>query len=330
MFFLLCTYLAFSQTISGYVFDAESNEPLESVAVYFDNTTVGTTTDSEGYFTLDYTDAIRSTLVCSYLGYESHYDNEYRSNTEVQIMLNVNVDELDVVVIGYDDGLTRQQKLKLFRREFLGQSKFARSCKIMNEDDLILRYDKTGQSLSASSPTPVLIWNKDLNYQIAYDILDFQVDFKYVDLSDNYFLTNSVIYLGTSFFRDLNKTQKRRVVKRRTKVYKGSVQHFMRAVFNSTLSDENFDIYANSFQVNPWDYILVSDTKNPNYKKVQLNNRISILYNKERQSDLRLKTDALYIDSYGNYLPIQGVLFSGAMGDQRIGDILPSDYKPKN
>lgn len=298
MFFLLCTYLAFSQTISGYVFDAESNEPLESVAVYFDNTTVGTTTDSEGYFTLDYTDAIRSTLVCSYLGYESHYDNEYRSNTEVQITLNVNVDELDVVVIGYDDGLTRQQKLKLFRREFLGQSKFARSCKIMNEDDLILRYDKKGQSLSASSPTPVLIWNKDLNYQIAYDILDFQVDFKYVDLSDNYFLTNSVIYLGTSFFRDLNKTQKRRVLKRRTKVYKGSVQHFMRAVFNSTLSDENFDIYANSFQVNPWDYILVSDTKNPNYKKVQLNNRISILYNKERQSDLRLKTDALYIDSY--------------------------------
>lgn len=330
MCFLLCTYLAFSQTISGYVFDAESNEPLESVAVYFDNTTVGTTTDSEGYFTLDYTDAIRSTLVCSYLGYESHYDNEYRSNTEVQITLNVNVDELDVVVIGYDDGLTRHQKLKLFRREFLGQSKFARSCKIMNEDDLILRYDKKGQSLSASSPTPVLIWNKDLNYQIAYDILDFQVDFKYVDLSDNYFLTNSVIYLGTSFFRDLNKTQKRRVLKRRTKVYKGSVQHFMRAVFNSTLSDENFDIYANSFQVNPWDYILVSDTKNPNYKKVQLNNRISILYNKERQSDLRLKTDALYIDSYGNYLPIQGVLFSGAMGDQRIGDILPSDYKPKN
>ena len=322
--------MASGQTISGYVFDALTNEPLESVAVYFDNTTIGTTTDSKGYFTLDYTAAIKSTLVYSYLGYTIQYDEDYRDKTEVQIRLKVNVNELDTVFIEYDDGLTRKQKLKLFRREFLGQSLSAKSCKILNEEDLILRYDKDKRLLSATATKPLVLWNNYLRYKVLYDLMEFQVSFKYANIADDYFNTDAVIYVGTSFFKDLNETYKKRSERRRNNVYLGSVQHFMRAIYNGNLIDENFGIYAQSFPVDSRDYILVSDTENPILKQVQLKDKISILYNKEAQSDLRLTADAFYIDPFGNHSPIQGVLFSGAMGDQRIGDILPLDYKPKN
>ncbi|MEM1002791.1 MAG: carboxypeptidase-like regulatory domain-containing protein, partial [Bacteroidota bacterium] len=62
-----------SQTLSGYVYDDKTGLPLETVAVYFDNTTVGTTTSSEGFFTINYSDAIKYNLVISFLGYENIY-----------------------------------------------------------------------------------------------------------------------------------------------------------------------------------------------------------------------------------------------------------------
>ncbi len=40
--------------------------------------------------------------------------------------------------------------------------------------------------------------------------------------------------------------------------------------------------------------------------------------------------DEFFVDAYGNYTPIIGVYFSGAMGGQRVGDTLPSDYGIKN
>jgi hypothetical protein len=322
-----------AQTISGYVFDESSGEPLESVAVYFDNTTLGTTTNAEGFFSLDYTEAITSTLVFSYLGYQVHYMADYRNKSEVSMALQVRIDELEEVVIDYDDGLTRKQKLQLFRQEFLGKSAYAKSCKILNEQDIVLRYNKTNKTLLASASKPVVILNKKLNYQISYDIIDFEVQYKYLDFRDDYIRANSVIYQGTSFFRDLNKKNRKRDILTRDRVYRGSVQHFMRSIFNQQLSEEKFDIYVNSFLVNPWEYIVVSPSENPDFKKVELKNKINILYNKARQSELQLAVSAFYIDKYGNYLPIQGVLFSGVMGDQRIGDILPSDYAyadPKN
>ena len=223
LYLLFATFMATGQTISGYVYDAVTNEPLESVAVYFDNTTVGTTTNSEGYFTLDYTAVIRSTLVYSYLGYTIQYDEDYRSKTQVKIKLKVNVNQLDAVVIEYDDGLTRQQKLRLFRREFLGRSLSAKSCKIVNEEDLILRYDKDNRLLSATATKPLVLWNNYLRYKVLYDLMEFQATFKYADIADEYFSTDTVIFVGTSFFKDLNKTYKQRSERRRNKVYLGSV-----------------------------------------------------------------------------------------------------------
>jgi hypothetical protein len=59
---------------------------------------------------------------------------------------------------------------------------------------------------------------------------------------------------------------------------------------------------------------------------VTLSDEVSILFNKETQSELQLDIDEFFVDTYGNYIPIIGLYFSGAMGSQRLGDTLPSDY----
>lgn len=69
-FLFLINLLAFGQsyTISGKVFDAESKEPLPFVALLIKGTTVGTTTDFDGNYTIT-TSKPGDSLVAAYVGY---------------------------------------------------------------------------------------------------------------------------------------------------------------------------------------------------------------------------------------------------------------------
>lgn len=322
--------LSFSQTITGTVLDASSNKPLETVAVYFDNTTIGTTTDAEGKFSITYTDAIQSNLVFSYLGFEKVLITDYRVKKDVIIKMKPSAVGLDEVLIDFDDGLTRRQKLRLFKKEFLGLSKYGKSCKILNENDIFLRYDKRSQTLTASSDRPIIILNKALKYEISFELIDFEVNFRYANLKDQEFVTRQVAYAGTSFYKDLVETNKRSTKKRREKVYKGSVQHFMRALYNQNLKAEGYQIFYGSFPVNEWSYFKVEEAENPAFKRVSLDKRVSILFEKKEQSAIEIYVDTILLDAYGNYSEIKGVYFSGAMGSQRIGDTLPLDFGLNN
>jgi len=232
------------------------------------------------------------------------------SNVIVELVVATNT--LDEVYVNFDDELTRAQKLQLFRKEFLGTSRVANSCKILNEEDLVLYYDSDNQTLYASSPVPVVVKNRLLQYEI--------------DFEEQRFLINAVKYLGTSFYKDLNVDSKKRVQRNRKKVYNGSVQHFIRALFNQSLKAENYQVYSKGKKVNEWNYISVAESKQKGIKELTLKSKISILYKRSRQSTMELKTDKIYIDVYGNYAPIISVYLTGYLGDQRVGDTLPSDF----
>lgn len=327
--FLLLTQLLIGQSLAGRVTDAKTGEPLEAVAIYFDNTTLGTTTNSEGYFSITYNNQIQSTLVISYLGYEKVYVSDYRNKTELNIQLKEATNALETVYIDYDDGLTRKQKLKIFKREFLGGSTFAKSCKIVNEEDLYLKYDRVEKVLVASANKPVVIENKGLKYRINYEIIDFEVAFSYLNLQTTDYALNTVVFSGTTFFEDLNTKNKKRFNTNRETAYFGSVQHFLRSLYQQDLAAENYEIYYGSFKTNPWKWFKVQQVKESELKKISLAEKVTILYNRDKQSELQLMVDGFYVDQYGNYSPIQGVLFSGAMGQQRFGDLLPTNYQPE-
>ncbi len=327
---LFIVFIAQGQTLKGRVVDAQTNLPIETATVYFDNTTLGTTTNTKGEFSIDYNDAVQSVLVISFLGFEKQMIADYRTLSFLNIELKEQTDSLDEVIINTNDGLTRKQKLRQFRKEFLGTSTWAKSCKILNENDLILRYHKPTKTLTATSKNPVIVQNSKLQYEIAYDIIDFEIIYNYVDERNNVFNNKSVIYLGTSYYKPLLDRDKNRTQKNRLKAYNGSVQHFMRALYREQLEAYDYQIFFKGFMVNPWDYFKTSKHENPNIKQVVLEEQVTILYNKKAQSSL-LATDTVFVvDQYGNYAPINKVLFVGDMGSQRIGDSLPFDYEPNS
>ena len=208
----------------------------------------------------------------------------------------------------------------------MGTSKYGKTCKILNEDDLILRYDKRGKQLTVSAKAPLEIKNKSLNYHITYELVDFEVVFNYIDLFRNDFNVYSTYYSGSSLYKDENINNKESILKQREKVYRGSIQHFMRSIFRGDLKKEKYKIFKRGFGVKTPEHIFVKDLDSTNFKEVKLSGKLTVTHRGKSQSDLIPKTDKFYVDEFGNFVPVQSLFFNGAMGNQRIGDTLPLDY----
>ena len=323
----LTAFTTFSQSIKGVVLDGKTNEPIESASVYFDNTTIGTSTNDKGEFSLPYKEGIKSALIISYLGYQNVMIYDYQVNKLYKILMTEDVNTLDEVVISAIDSMPRAMKLEHFRKQFLGFSDAAKSCTILNEDDLILKYNYKKKQLTAKAKKPILVQNEDLQYLVSFQINEFTIDYSYANITDKHFHIKSVIYTGTTFYQPLEEAESQKTIKNRNKTYEGSVVHFMRALSKKTLEAEGYQIFSSGFLVKPENYIRVKPIENTNVVTVKMLKPLSILYNKNRQSEMQSLVDEFTIDEYGNHSPLQQVLFSGDMGNQRVGNLLPFDYE---
>lgn len=109
---LLCSMLAFQATaqerrpVAGSVYSADE-EPLPGVTVEIKGTTLGTSTDIDGNFTLEA--SANDTLVFSFLGYAAQ-EIPLEGRTSIEVTLEQDVSSMDeVVVIGY--GTARRKDL---------------------------------------------------------------------------------------------------------------------------------------------------------------------------------------------------------------------------
>ncbi len=323
----LTAFATFSQTIKGVVLDQNTNTPIQSASVYFDNTTIGTSTNENGEFSLPYKESIKSALIVSFVGYQTVMINDYEVNKLYKILIAEDVNALDEIIISTVDSMPSAMKLKHFKQQFLGFSDAAKSCTILNEYDLILKYDHKKKQLTAKAQKPVLVKNDDLQYLVSFQINDFTIDYSYANIKKDHFHIQSVIYTGTTFYEPLENAGSKKTIKNRNKAYRGSVMHFMRTLSKMTLETEGFHIYSSGFRVNPYNYINVQPQDSTNNVIVKLLKPVSILYNKKRQSEMQSFVNEFIIDNYGNYFPIGKVMFGGDMGSQRVGDLLPLDYE---
>lgn len=86
--------------ITGRVTDASSGQPLVGVTIVIQGTTSGTTTDSDGRFSLNVPD-LNIKLLFSYIGYEPQ-EISLNGKTNLEIKLTEDVKSIDeVVVVGY-------------------------------------------------------------------------------------------------------------------------------------------------------------------------------------------------------------------------------------
>ncbi len=309
-----------AQTISGIVYDSKTLQPLLGAAVYYEGTTIGGITDEKGQFRLYPKKNSTSQIIVSYLGYEDAVipptDQKF-----VKVYLTPQPESLSEVVLRGNPLFSRAQLLKAFKREFLGVTRGGQACKILNEEVLDLYYDPDTYEMIVHADESIRIQNPYLGYEIRFKMYDctiryFSKSIAPLDVKQSY-------YAGTSFFID-QKEGKSKYAKRRREVYEGSSLHFLRTVATAQWELEAFDVYKKGFPVDPITHMIVTDTLG--IKKVRLTDALSVTYKKRRQSYIETRYDYYTIDGFGNAYPPDALIFSGEMGDQRMGDALPLDY----
>lgn len=235
--FLLCLFLlntsAAQKLLKGVVVD-EKNVPIPKASVFLNNTSVGTTADNEGQFSLNIP-AGKYELIVSSIGYITH--NKSVNAAEVAdfltIQLKIKAPELETVIIEPFEKDGWQKWGRWFNDNFLGTSEYGRECRIKNPEVLKFRNSKKRSELTVIAIAPLMIENKALGYRITYQLENFRFDFK----------TRYLLYAGYPFFENMEGSdrKKRKWEEERENVYYGSMLHFMRAVYRNKIIEEGFE-----------------------------------------------------------------------------------------
>jgi hypothetical protein len=325
---LLVFNISVSQEIRGVVLDGITNLPLESVSVYFDQTTIGTTTNQKGEFTLNNTN-IKTPLIISYLGYNTKSINKF-STVEIQeFYLFESNNRLDEIIINTNDNWSRDLKLKEFKRHYLGESKRGKSCRILNEDDLIIKFNKKTRKLIATSKAPIIIKNNVLNYTINVNLDYFEAKYSFVSKNKKRLNIEKVSYFGSSLYKSYPSPLLKNILEERNSAYRGSVLHFMRALSKNKLNERGYKVYLANGISDPSKIIFLSQLKNGKGVFVKLKGDLNIIYKNGNQSRIEILENEFYIDSFGNHLPPLSIQFYGDLGGQRVGDSVPLDFTSK-
>lgn len=311
------------ETLRGIVYSAKDSTAIVSASVYFDGTNIGVSTDTEGKFQLTKSGGTTSPLIISSLGYKTFVVTEtsYKPNATLKIFLRESSESLDEVFIETDPW-TRKRKLGIFRREFLGNTRGADLSKIKNEDAVKLQYIPSKNILVAYSEEPLIIKNKNLGYEVKYNMENFKVEFS-TGTSGLQFV-HLVYYEGYTFFSDLRKSPSKKYLKNREKAYKGSSLHFMRSLSSKRLNENGFRIFHEKFEVPPYQLFDIENSGELTRVKL-LEKQLTILYRDFDQSII-IAEDLFFIDQWGNHTPPTKVIFGGEMGKSRISKTLPTNY----
>ncbi|CAM1370421.1 CarboxypepD_reg-like domain-containing protein [Tenacibaculum sediminilitoris] len=228
--FVFVSSISFSQILIKGNILSETNKPLVGASVYFNNTTIGTITNSKGEFELKIKEG-NYTLIISFLGYKTKQLLITPQNNDVNIHIKLKEDSsiLNEIVIKktvYDDNW--KHNLARFKHAFLGRTKLAETCKILNEKDIHFNYNIKKNTLTAFTKKPLKIKHQGLGYIITYDLVDFTLK------------NQNLFFSGFARYDNLRKNIKRKWKQNRLKAFNGSQMHFLRSLTSKKLKKDGF------------------------------------------------------------------------------------------
>jgi len=308
----------FSQPIRGVVLDENSGDPIDYAAVYVDGTFIGSTTNSEGEFSVDMKTYQDHPLMISAMGYQSYSLDHPSPDKYYKILLERRVFEIEEISVTKKSlELKRKANLRVFRQEFLGYSNNAKKCQILNEEVISFNYEEGWSDLEAFASAPLEIQNDALGYKLVYYLDHFSYDRVHKTIS----------FSGSIIFTDdlaADNSSLQQFERRRKNTFTGSRQHFFRALWNNDLRKSGFAIERFQFndQLKYEDVVLEDDQGN---RYFTYSEELNIWYNRYRSGVMFLKT-LVYFDSSGYFDP-DGLQWQGAMSAARIADFLPYEYQ---
>lgn len=227
IFFIILLNNANASTtcIHGRVIDKSTKQPISDANIYLANTSIGTTTNSKGYFEITKIPKGTFDIIFSHVAYYFHKERrilKYLYNDIGTIELNTKTFQLPTVMVEDEKESLWNKQYEYFIKEFIGESKNADSTYIV--DPYKIEFWESDGKLFASSDDPIEIINKSLGYGIKYFLDYFETSSEYTKFS------------GNSVFTPLpsnSKSDSVRWSKNRDNAYLCSFRHFLTALNES-------------------------------------------------------------------------------------------------
>jgi hypothetical protein len=339
-----------SQTaeIRGKIVDTKTQELLPFANVFINQTTLGTSTDLQGFFLLKNVPIGKHELVISYLGYQTA-SLQVDVSSDSRVLLDVRLIPVEVLLsevkVSAKKDKAWENDLKVFENNFFGKSDFASKCKILNPWVLdFKRAQSEGiEAFFASASDPLLIENMALGYSIWYYLKSMVVT------NEGYNISGNIRY------EELNTTDKSMALmwsNNRVTAFKGSYRHLFKSILQKTSKADGFYLYEQKGKNERPDFKgllgkTVFEAQTPTVNSLQ-SNLFRILFPQNLEvhyiksySAKRVYIDVSYPVSYLNFrkgsIDVTGngvvlnpseLVVSGAMFDSRVAELLPIDYEP--
>ncbi len=319
-FFTLTTLISFGQIICGQVLDQETRKPVDYASVFINGTFLGTTTNEDGEFELDVTSQSGRAIQISALGYRSSSLNRVVEGKNYEVLLEKTLYEiLEVAVEAESLVKERARCMRIFKDEFLGRSRNASNCIIMNEGDITFNYQTNKDTLKAIAYKPLVILNQALGYQLTYYLDKFEYDKVH----------KTTVFAGNIIFNlDLaaEGQSRKEYEARRKKTYIGSCQHFFSALWLNELHKESFRVQeVDGIYALEYDEYVIEDTQGNKYFTYHQN--LEIAYH-SYLTTVSFRDSKVYFGRDGFFEP-EAIVWYGYMSMARIADWLPYEYSPE-
>jgi hypothetical protein len=368
--------------ITGTIVDVDTGEGVELATVYINGTTKGTYTDENGAFLIENV-SFPAEVVVSHLSYYNETFTLEKAPAS-KLLVKVKPQSVALTEVKVKDVSKRRQNVEEFRRAFLGMDEFGEKASLKNEEVLIFERDyekkkvrsrfrkSTDQNtkqnepsasnswmtiekplnLKAKSRAPLIIDQPELGYKIHMDLIEFQLTY-----GRGFSKPSKTYWLGYYFFEphQLDKKRKvKRIDRNRLKAYYNSPQHFIRSLYQQSLSENGYRVFekvedpeTQKVSYEPFSLYdhLVYEENNETAQITGLKDREFLIlfypngngYPKDMskkkrgfsiQSMIRFLDDPCLIRSNGT-IPNYQILFGGAISEKKIGAMLPEDYEEK-
>jgi len=356
--FAFLTHLGFSQTsatITGTVTDS-IGAPIEQANVFIASSMVGTTTDSDGQYSLRGIPLGTLRLVVSRIGYEPSHVDIFLRNAETYIQdfeIAEKIYELGEVTVS-SNNRRWQRQLERFTTIFIGESPNAKQTQITNPQ--VLDFSSRGGDFRAQASEPLIIENRGLGYKLTYFLDEFIAE------------PNSWRWDGEPLFETLmpsNPEESALWSARRDSAFYGSFRHFLLSIINDQVEAQGFKIYSrpgsnqgvfdprggassqqnNRFPIKASD--ILKSGNSDDERILDFEGFVDIVYTHEVESNaflrlqrragrarfqtstIRLDRGPTVVDLKGDPLDPYGVTFYGGyFAYERTGDQIPKEFRP--
>ena len=350
--FLFLSPVLFSQSIfKGRVVSETTNEALSAASIYFNNTSVGTSSNEKGQFSIGVPATINSELIISCVGFETLvYKIRPGEDLSQNYLFKLKKKENLLQEILILPNATRKKYLERFIENFLGVTQEGASSYIRNLDAIYFTRPE-GIGFNAHSDTPLLIINKMLGYRVYFQLENFYYNEK----------NGSTSFYGYTRYEEMG--NKNRWKKNRRKAYYGSSLHFFRSLINNTLEKESYQIFVvredtirsqndrkietaipvtasqvvkkdnddSSIYTCTWKHkLMVQYNKNPASRAYLMrNNRSTGELRYGVRSYLIINEPTVEIDATGILVDPLSLFFSGYWIYEKAANLLPYNYYPE-